>query len=536
MVKQRTLILAIAAALLTLLLVGSLAWADGPTVSGGGTPATPTAPQQEKTVICVDGYVINHREQPVDGTKTTPPLVVEAILGDSTNNRAADQVVGTATVGSDGYFKFTDLPTGMLNFRLQLPEGWDGIVPQVRIGGLAETGFTEFKESTTCYRIVFKIRRLVTIPVLKWEEQLDGTVVPGEDWNITATPINDPFVKVVTGTITSGQTLLTLTPGKWTVAETVKSGWTPLTPPSVTRIIDQYQAPGAINPIVFKNREPACYPKITVTKLGYGTNVNGEREALGTLAGWKFTVSRADNTHPSTTLTTGGDGRAVFSGLYPGVYKVTETEQAGWDVLGDNPVTVVLMDCEEVEVTFENQELIGSLSISGTKWFKAWEPPYKGTLIGLPGWTITATLVGTDVSVTSVTNALGKYEFTQDQLKAAGMAFPGASINVCEEERDHWIAKTPVCITIKFPYPVPADYTGAKVDFTNVQDPPVSGTTAARVTTASAGGCAAWHTVKTGDTVAKLAGKYGVSASSIIRTNGIRNANMIYLGQRLCIR
>ncbi len=232
---------------------------------------------------------------------------------------------------------------------MQLPEGWDGIVPQVRIGGVAQTGFTEFKKSTTCYRIVFKIRRLVTIPVLKWEERLDGTVIPGEDWKITATPQGDPFAKVVTATITSGQALLTLTPGTWTVAETVKSGWTPLTPATVTRVVDQYQGTGAINPIVFKNREPACHPKITVTKVGYGTNANGEREPLGTIAGWKYTVSRADGATTSIVKTTGGDGRAVFDGLYPGVYKVTETVQSGWKVLGDNPVTVVLMDCETVE-------------------------------------------------------------------------------------------------------------------------------------------------------------------------------------------
>jgi len=281
MVKQRTFILALAAALLMLLLVGSVAFADGNTTG---------AAADAKGVVCVDGYVINHREQPVDGTKTTPPLVVEALLGSATTDgtvatEANAQVVATATVGSNGYFKFTGLPAGYLNFRIQLPTGWDGIVPLARIDGVAETGFTQFDESSTCYRILFKIRRLVTIPVLKWEERLDGTVVPGENWSITATPSGDPFAKVVTATITSGQALLTLTPGTWTVAETVKNGWVPLTPASVTRVVDQYQAPGAINPIVFKNREPVCNPKIVVTKVGYGTNVDGGKEPLGTIPG-----------------------------------------------------------------------------------------------------------------------------------------------------------------------------------------------------------------------------------------------------------
>ncbi len=117
------------------------------------------------------------------------------------------------------------------------------------------------------------------------------------------------------------------------------------------------------------------------------------------------------------------------------------------------------------------------------------------------------------------------------------MGFPGASIKVCEEERDHWIAKTPVCVTVKFPYPVPASYTGVKVDFTNVQDPPIGGAaTTVAAAPASGGSCAApTHTVKPGDTLAKIAGKYQVSGSSIIRANSIRNPDLIYLGQTLCI-
>jgi LysM domain/Prealbumin-like fold domain len=374
----------------------------------------------------------------------------------------------------------------------------------------------------------------VPVPVRKWEEKLDATVVPGEDWAITATPQGDPYAKVVTATITGGQGLLTLTPGKWSIAETVKQGWVPVTPPTVQLVLDQYgvydpKAP----PIVFKNREPKCYPKITVRKVGYAAS----GENLGMIAGVKFTVARADKTWPGTTLATQGDGRAVFDKLWPGVYKVTETVPKGWEIIGDNPVTVVLMDCEEVEATFENRELVGQLRITGKKLFKAWEKPYKGTLVGIPGWTITATLVGTDTSVTTTTDALGQYEFTMDTLKNAGMGFPGASIKVCEEKRDHWINVTADCATFKFPYPVPADYTGAVINFTNVQDPPVASAAAVSAPVASAAdGCSAYHTVVRGDTLAKIAGRYGASASSIIRANNIRNADVIYAGQQLCIR
>ncbi len=151
--------------------------------------------------------------------------------------------------------------------------------------------------------------------------------------------------------------------------------------------------------------------------------------------------------------------------------------QPGWVAVSPNPQQVIIRDCENARVLFENLEVVGKLQISGTKFFRAWVPPYQGKTVGLSGWGITATLKGTNpaVFVTTVTDALGNYSFSQATLEAAGMAIPGATITVCEEQRDHWIAVSPVCVDVKFPYPVPVDYPGAKVNFTNVQDPPLPG-------------------------------------------------------------
>ena len=41
-----------------------------------------------------------------------------------------------------------------------------------------------------------------------------------------------------------------------------------------TLVLDQYAAPGAMDPVVFKNREPACYSKIVVHKVGFGVDPN----------------------------------------------------------------------------------------------------------------------------------------------------------------------------------------------------------------------------------------------------------------------
>jgi len=43
------------------------------------------------------------------------------------------------------------------------------------------------------------------------------------------------------------------------------------------------------------------------------------------------------------------------------------------------------------------------------------------------------------------------------------------------------------------------------------------------------------HVVQRGDTLARIAARHGVSVSAIVAANGIRNANLIYTGQRLVI-
>ncbi len=507
--RKFAFVVALAAALVMLFIMSGIAFTDS-------TTAVAT--------VCVDGYVINHRELPVDGTRTLPALYVEAVGANGTYS---------ATVGSDGYFKFAALPVGSWNFRLKLPEGWEGIVPQAEIAGTAETGATNLTEQTACYRIVFKIRRVFGVIVIKWEELLNGTVQPGEGWEITATPVNDPFVKPQTATTDAGGgAVFTLSAGRWVIRETLQSGWKPITPPQVTLDLDQYAVPGAMYPVIFKNLEPPCQSEIDVQKFGFGVDAAGKEVQLGPLAGWKVTVSRADNTMLPITKFTDGSGKATFGNLPPGVYSVAEQVQVGWEAMSDNPQTVVHRDCEITTVRFDNKEVKGELKISGRKLFLAWTPPYVGTVVGLPGWVITATLVGTDVATTTATDALGNYVFSEAQLEAAGMAFPGASIQVCEESRDNWIHVTPNCVTIKFPYPVPADYTGATVNFKNRQDPPVGAASGGGSPTT---GCRATVVVSWGQNLARIAAQYGTSVSAIVGANNIKNADKVYAGQRLCI-
>ncbi len=556
--RQVTLVMAAIAALTILFTITSVSFAAG----GEGT---------KRPTVCVNGYVINHREQPVDGTQFDPQLriyafgkrandaaslpdldaelqtldTLEMLSAQATDIDAEAEVDGilrkaVATVGSDGYYQFPKLRAGYYyKFALVLPNGdWDSIVPVAPRGGIARTGWVKLDENENCYDVLFKIRRWFDVTVLKWEELRSGAVQAAvQSWTMTATPQGDPWAVKQTGKTVDGGVVLPLTPGKWLIQETVLTGWTPITPASVYITLDQYAPPGATDPVIFKNLEPVCYATITVEKNGLGTDANGGQVWLGPLAGWKITLSRPDGAIYPVTMTTDGTGKAVFQNLKPGVYNLTETVQPGWVAVSPNPQQVIIRDCENARVLFENLEVVGKLQISGTKFFRAWVPPYQGKTVGLSGWGITATLKGTNpaVFVTTVTDALGNYSFSQATLEAAGMAIPGATITVCEEQRDHWIAVSPVCVDVKFPYPVPVDYPGAKVNFTNVQDPPLPGASTTSATSAGAS-CSTTYQVQPGDTLSGIAASHGVTMQAVVQANGIANPNYVQAGKVLCIR
>ena len=230
------------------LLLVALALSATAGVAGAAQPATCDAPAKPLAsgAVTVQGWVINHRELPVDGTRTAAPLEVTATGSDGTTV--------TAAVASNGYFMLSLTPDNW-NFTMQLPEGWDGIVPIAARAGLAETGCTPLPGSSKAYLIVFKIRRLFDITALKWEELADGAVQPGQGWTITYQPIQDPFAVLRTGkTGANGTTTAALTPGKWYIYEAGQPGWWPVTPPGVWITLDQYAPPGAMDPVVFKNR------------------------------------------------------------------------------------------------------------------------------------------------------------------------------------------------------------------------------------------------------------------------------------------
>ncbi len=243
--RQTILLAMVLALLLTAAVPAALAQTASPTTLEPAACPAPSEPLASGPVV-VQGWVINHRELIVDGTRTASALQVNAVS-------SAGATV-SAPVASNGYFKLTLVPD-VWNFSLQLPADWDGIVPLAPRGGLAVTGCTPLAGQKSPYLIVFKIRRLIDVTAQKWEELAGGAVQPGSGWQITFQPINDPFAVVQTRTTAAdGTAVFTVTPGTWLAYEWYRSGWTPLTPPQVTIQFDPYAPSDAPNLIVFKNR------------------------------------------------------------------------------------------------------------------------------------------------------------------------------------------------------------------------------------------------------------------------------------------
>lgn len=55
------------------------------------------------------------------------------------------------------------------------------------------------------------------------------------------------------------------------------------------------------------------------------------------------------------------------------------------------------------------------------------------------------------------------------------------------------------------------------------------------VQSAQAAACTQWHTVRWGETLARIGRQYGVSWQTLAKWNGIANPNKIYAGQVLCV-
>ncbi len=59
---------------------------------------------------------------------------------------------------------------------------------------------------------------------------------------------------------------------------------------------------------------------------------------------------------------------------------------------------------------------------------------------------------------------------------------------------------------------------------------------ASPATTAGGSGCGQFYVVRCGDTLAKIAARFGTSVWALQQLNGISNPNLIFAGQTICVK
>jgi hypothetical protein len=144
-------------------------------------------------------------------------------------------------------------------------------------------------------------------------------------------------------------------PGSYTVAETVPTGWD-----LTSAVCDDGSAPSDIS------LDPGETVTCTFTNTQRGTiTVVKQTDPDGSTQLFDFTSSYSDPFQLA-------DGQSETSGpLEPGIYSVTETVPAGWDLTsvtcgdGSSPDSIELASGESVTCTFENRQR-GAITIVKT--------------------------------------------------------------------------------------------------------------------------------------------------------------------------
>ena len=395
-------------------------------------PITPSIAQAPITVIpsgqepiCVEGVVINHREQLVSGV----PLFAQLFQGTPPISTESDD---------NGEFKFDVPRPGKWNFGLgqNFPDDWQPVT-----SGLFSVDLEAGQD--TCYQIRFKIKHVRRVEVIK----VNDAYTPLPDWIIKATPgTENNFAEIITATTDiSGTAVFTLTEGLWTFTEEVPLGSDISYIPVIPRTGYQDLTIDATRPytepykIYFKNRiisEGAC---IDIHKRDIP-------EGFG-IQGWHIEVLRMDGTLAAMGYTD-IEGNLTIEGLPSGPYTVVEEDRLGW-----TPVSSPRVDNTAIAgqactaVTFENRQEPPGYCIEGRK------IDINGRY-GLPDWEIKIEPVaenGYQNDPESVmTDGLGRYrfDFPRDDYR-----IPGSAYEICEVQQDGWVtAFTTECQVVYLPH------------------------------------------------------------------------------------
>lgn len=530
--------------------------------------ATPVAAQTVPGEFCIEGLVINHKEEPLAGWEVTitnedgDSIMVESAEGPDNKDEAMDP-----DILKKGTFKIEDLfamgsmtetvplETGTYTATLTLQDGFEAVTP-------AEFTFPVRSNMKDCVKIRFKVREVRVVEVYK----IDRNHQPLEDWTILAKPAEgNAFAESQEAdTDAEGRAVFTLSVGSWVFMERPPDKddvFRPIVPPSGKMELDVSSDQPFDVPYVLVFKNDILNGCIEVVKYGVVPE-NGEINGEGfitpippqpgsmdmyngyAVAGWGFKLLRMDYSEVEIQYTDGA-GMATFDNLPFGPYILIEEDRAGWNELNERIVEVrvdAAGDC--VFVQFENEQDESGFAIEGRKL------DVNGHY-GLAGWTITIKPLakgGYDDITEVTTNGIGEYriEFPDNDYR-----IPGAKFELCEEVQDGWEPLTPTCQIVTLPEKASAFPVMAK-DFINQQvghveddrkpHEPGKGDSKGDVVGEKGekddSSCPAYHVVKKGDGLFSVGEHYEISAQDMLDANpSVRgNANYwVYVGQRLCI-
>ncbi|MCX6676664.1 MAG: hypothetical protein NTU95_01800 [Methanothrix sp.] len=302
--------------------------------------------------LCISGYKLNNcTKAGISGWTITL----------SNGTYTVSQVTATK-----GKYEFCGLMPGDYTLTETIKSGWTAVSPST------------LRVTLSCYANLtnqnFTNQRKYCIRGYK----LDGCNNTGlSGWKITLT--NGTVTRTDTTDANGLYSFCSLMPGTYTLTETLKSGWMPVSPSQITVGLG---CSGDLNNQNFTNKKLMCIS-------GYKLD-----NCDGALPGWTITLTNGSYT---VSTTTDGNGKYQFCGLAPSTYTLSEARKPGWSLVSA-PSPVTLTCSNATYQNFTNQKL---MCISGYK--------LDNCDGALPGWTIT--LTNGSYTVSTTTNGNGKYEF-----------------------------------------------------------------------------------------------------------------------------
>jgi hypothetical protein len=342
-----------------------------------------------------------------------------------------------------------------------------------------------------------------------------------DGWTVTVRRDDGTYKDRVglTGTDGTGRAVICGLPmGDYTVTETLQPWYRanskigPSQPAALT-------TPGATVSLIFVNEPLGCIDGYKIDYLNRG------------LEGWEITAAN-DVTGDRYATLTNKSGYFYFPDLPLGLYTIEETVKERWSAVtaSTQQVNVVERGPKCVPVRFKNIRDSACLEVyKGDASDKNSASPIGYT--GVAGVKINLRPAYGGTAIEMVTDGTGRAFF--DNLT------PGM-YTVEETVTDPWVAVGaskvgPLELGASEPC-WPLKSTGPVVFMNRQKTMPVKKADPPKSTIpAKSGGCAAWYTVRAGNTLYSIGRWYGTTVSALMRANHICNPNLIYVGQRLCI-